>query len=172
MKKNIRNRRTTLPVALRNSLESLMETQKDEMIPLNKFHKAVTKVIPGIQIGTSINFLRHAPGGWFVEGRRGHPSRFVFGQAFEDYRKSELRRREWRRENNMPDNVIPHLRGGKFRVVEEDEDTNMGKSRRGRPAKARRGRPAKVNGKGIKGTAFLTIKRGGKTQRVPVKLAA
>lgn len=123
MKRTTNRSNKTLPVILRSALENLIQNASGEEITIDKFYSAVRKQMPGVERLTCINFLRNAPGGWFVAGRRGHKSRFLFGQAFEDYRASELRRREWRRANGIADNVIPTLRGKKSDSAVKSKDT-------------------------------------------------
>lgn len=161
MKRNIKSSRTTLPVALRSALTTLTNQHDNGVITLDQFHRAVTKHMPGIQKETSMNFLKNAPGGWFVVGRKGHKSRFLFNDAFEDFRKSELRRREWRRQNGQPDNIIPHLKGGKFRPEDTENDT-------GTVSKGGKGQGRK--GKGTSTNLSLHVTAGGRKVKVPVIL--
>ena len=80
---------------LNRVLKSLIETHESlGIITLKEFIKQ-TDCPPQV----AVDFLRKTRKGDFIEGRRGHPSRFVFGEAQEKWIYQELRRAEWRERN-------------------------------------------------------------------------
>lgn len=83
------------PTIYHQVLSKLMNKSKDGVITLEKF----TKAFPAALRSGCVDFLRKAHGGDFIEGRRGHPSRFVFGEALEHWNHQEEIRREWRIRN-------------------------------------------------------------------------
>lgn len=91
---------------LDRTLNQLMKASKDGIITLDTFaRKAGTDRIEAME------YLKQARGGWFVIGRKGHKSRFLFGAAFDDFKHSEELRSEWRKKNGYAPNVIPTLKG-------------------------------------------------------------
>ena len=64
------------------------------VITLSDFVKATD-----LPVEDRIEFLKSVTGGDFIEGRQGHPSRFVFGKALEKWKHKEAYRREWRIKN-------------------------------------------------------------------------
>lgn len=57
--------------------------------------------LPGADRLEVADFMSRQPGGDFIAGRRGHPGRFVFGEALKKWKHSEARRREWRIRNGL-----------------------------------------------------------------------
>lgn len=63
----------------------------------------LTARLPRIPVEEIVDFLKGLPKskGDFIAGRRGHPSRFVFGDAQERWNHSEVVRAEWRKRNGL-----------------------------------------------------------------------
>jgi len=120
-----------------------MNKSKDGIITLEKF----TRAFPAALRSGCVGFLRAASGGDFIEGRRGHPSRFVFGEALDRWNHQEEVRREWRiRNHKNPDT------GGPIRP-----------GRRGRPSV---GRPSVETSRSGR---ILSVTVGNRTTKIPVK---
>lgn len=58
---------------------------------------------PKVPVEEIVDFLKGLPKskGDFIAGRRGHPSRFVFGDAQEKWNHMEVVRAEWRKRNGL-----------------------------------------------------------------------
>jgi hypothetical protein len=63
----------------------------------------LTARFPKIATEEIVDFLKGLPKakGDFIAGRRGHPSRFVFGDAQEKWNHMEVVRAEWRKRNGL-----------------------------------------------------------------------
>lgn len=95
---------------LNQVLRILMKDNRDEgVITLSEF---IEQIPDANQLGV-MEFLKNSPQGDFIAGRRGHPSRFVFGEAQEKWKHSEAIRRQWRIDNGRnPETGGPlHSRG-------------------------------------------------------------
>jgi len=89
------------------TLNELIKSQPEGgEIPLTKFARA-----SGLGNEEALDFLRTATGGCYVEGRRGHKSRFLHGEAFDKFRHQEEIRREWRKKQGLPPNALPTTNG-------------------------------------------------------------
>lgn len=76
-------------------LQELMNKNvKTGIITLDKFRRAT-----GETVEDCVNFLKTVSKGDYVAGRRGHPSRFVFGDTFNKWVHQEAIRAEWRVRN-------------------------------------------------------------------------
>lgn len=83
------------PVTLTQTLVGLMEKHhNDQTITLGEVIRRSGQPVQDV-----IDFLKNSKQGDFIAGRRGHPSRFVFGDAQEKWEHSEEIRREWRIRN-------------------------------------------------------------------------
>lgn len=63
----------------------------------------LTARFPKMPVDEIVDFLKGLPKskGDFIAGRRGHPSRFVFGDAQEKWNHMEVVRAEWRKRNGL-----------------------------------------------------------------------
>ncbi len=78
-------------------LQDLMKNNPEQTVTVDDMVDRLPKINP-----TDIElFMQTAPGGDFIAGRRGHPSRFVFGEALEKWRHQEEIRAEWRKRNGF-----------------------------------------------------------------------
>ncbi len=73
------------------TLRSLMRNNNAGTVTLDQMVKKT-----GVDRSEVTEFLQNVDGGTFIAGRRGHPSRFVFGEALEKWNHQEEIRREWR----------------------------------------------------------------------------
>lgn len=138
MKKNANTPKvSSKPTTYHQILAKMMNKSKDGTIPLDKFIRS----FPTALRSGCVEFLRKAHGGAFIEGRRGHPSRFVFGEAHDHWKHQEEIRREWR------------IRNGK----NPETGGPLHSTRRGRPV----GRPM-----GSSKTLVVTL--GNHTTRIPL----
>lgn len=84
-----------------NTFKVLTQNNEEGIITVDDM--AVRLTPKGVELSEIVEFLRSAPKsqGDFIEGRRGHPSRFVFGEAFDKWKYQEARRVEWRKANGL-----------------------------------------------------------------------
>lgn len=52
-----------------------------------------------VDVDTAIDFLESRKDGEVIQGRRGHPTRFVFGESWSKWIDSMNYRRQWRKDN-------------------------------------------------------------------------
>lgn len=135
------------PTTLTQTLVGLMEKHhNDQTITLGEVIRRSGQPAQDV-----IDFLKNSKQGDFIAGRRGHPSRFVFGDAQEKWEHSEEIRREWRIRNGRNP-----LTGTLIRSRPDNgrrSHVNLGSSNRGRP---------------IRGSLQVTV--GDETVKVPLKL--
>lgn len=102
MKKNAKSTKST---NLNQVLSDLMESkQTSGVITFTNFCRRV----PDADKEGCLNFLQSSNKGSFVVGRRGHPSRFVFGAAEEKWKHQELVRADWRKRQGLPERQFHH----------------------------------------------------------------
>jgi hypothetical protein len=77
-------------------LKTLMVKFNGGTIPLDEIVKKSK-----LTVEETVSFLQTTKKGSFIAGRRGHPSRFVFGKTEDKWIASELRRHEWRKKNGL-----------------------------------------------------------------------
>ncbi len=93
--KQIGNVKTGRGTSLDDILSKLMKKHgKDETIELGEV-LSKTNESPEIVV----DYLKNSGQGSFIAGRRGHPSRFVFGDVKDKWEHSEFIRAQWRIRN-------------------------------------------------------------------------
>lgn len=117
----------------------------------------LTARFPKIPVDEIVEFLQRLPKtkGDFIAGRRGHPSRYVFGEEHQRWLHQEVRRAEWRKKNGLNPAtggpLNPQRRGRK--PNQPVQRMNARRSRGGQSSKFE-----------------LNVNVGGKTVRVPVEV--
>ena len=99
MKNNI-NQQATLTRPLNKS--TLNQILKDLMLKRVSVGVITLKEFinkTGCSISAAVEFLKGKNTGDFINGRQGHPSRFVFGEAQEKWIHQEVIRADWRKTN-------------------------------------------------------------------------
>lgn len=117
----------------------------------------LTARFPKIATDEIVDFLRGLPKskGDFIAGRRGHPSRFVFGEEQQRWNHSEVRRAEWRKANGLNPAT-----GGPLHPARRGRKPNQPVQRMN-ARHARGGQSSKFE---------LKVNVGGKTVKVPVEV--
>ena len=92
--------------------------QKRESVGVITLKEFVNKT--GLSLEAAITFLKNKSYGDYINGRQGHPSRFVFGPAQDKWVHQELIRAEWRKTNGrdpLTGRLLTPLKTAAKRVV-------------------------------------------------------